>query len=120
MPAPEQSHRNQWAVLWPAVGVDNYGQPVVGDPVEVRVQWSTARREVVQANGSTVALDGTAIVDRVVPVGSHMWLGRLDDFPPDGDTELMETKSFDSTPDIKGRFSFKTVGLMRLHNPGAN
>ncbi len=82
MPHQELGYRRQKAVLWPFDGTsyDNYGQPKIGEPVQLRVRWVTARREVKDAQGNNVALDATAIVDRKITVGSTMALGDIGDW----------------------------------------
>ena len=120
MPAPEVSDRYQDAVLWPANGWDNHGRPTVGTPCGIKVRWLTKRSRVQDAQGNTLMLDATAIVGQRITVGSRMWLGDLDDWLGVGsggtDNELMEVKAYNETPDLKGRFTQKTVGLMRLHS----
>ena len=120
MPAIEQSDRHQKAVLWPANGYDNNGRPTVGSPKEIRVRWLTNQTRVQDAQGNTISIDGTAIVDLKIAVGSQMWLGELEDWLGVGsggtDNEMMEVKTYADTPDIKGRFTMRTVGLMRLHS----
>lgn len=121
MAAMEQSGLQQWAVLFPFTGYDSHGQATVGPGVEVRVRFNTVRREVVDAKGNSIALDGQAVVDRPVRIDSHFWIGRLAAYNagPD-DAELMVVKTYSETPDIKNRFTTKTCGLMRLHSRGTN
>lgn len=121
MPAPERSHRKQAAVLWPANGIDRYGQVTVGSPVEIRVQWSDSKTEALDPQGNKVSLDATVIVNRDVAIGSHMWKGELQDWYGTGsdtttepDTEIMQVKTVNDSPDIRNRSRTRTVGLMRL------
>ena len=122
MPAPEQVDRDQKAVLWPAQGYDNYGRPTVGPPTQVAVRWLTKRSRVLDRQGNSISLDASAVVGQRILVGSRMWLGSLEDWLGIGsgcsDDELMEVKTYGETPDIKNRFTQKTVGLMRLHSKG--
>ncbi len=126
MPQQEISHLRQWAILWPFTGYDSYGQAVVGTPVEIRVRWNTSRTEMLDPQGNTISLDGSAVVKRIIHVGSQMWLGTLEEWYSPGpgsgsgsgaaDDELHEVKAFKDTEDVKGRASTRTVGLMRLRN----
>lgn len=121
MPAQEVAYLDQIAVLWPWTGAyDKHGQPKVGSPVEINVRWNTNRTEMMDPKGNTIKLDGSAIVGQDVPMYSVMWLGRLVNWAgssvSQADTELMEVKAFKSTPDLKARDVFRTVGLMRLKN----
>lgn len=126
MPAPEWSDLYQVAVLWPWTGYDRFGQHMVGPPVEIPVRWNTQRTEQVDAQGNTVTVDGTVIVDRYIDIGSHLWLGTLADWYGVGsssggqsaDDSLCEAKTFNEVPDLKNRFAFRTVGIMRLRQHG--
>ena len=122
MPAPERILRYQTALLWEFSGYDKYGQPTVSAPVEIQVRWNTKRREVVDAKGFIIAYDASAVVDQVIAVGSLMWLGTLEDWNDAGTgsgstsisaDDVFECKNFTLTPDLKNRFSQKTVDLMR-------
>jgi hypothetical protein len=122
MPQPELANRTQRAVLWPMLGYDAYGQATVGPPVEILVRWDTKRRETLDREGNSIALDATAVVDRRIDIGSRMWLGPISEWLGTGSLEedthsgVMEVRSYSETPDIKGRFTFRVVGLMRLHD----
>ncbi len=67
-------------------------------------------------NGNVVAVDSTAKVDRLIPIGSIMRLGRLEDLsgtsgaPPE---DSMYVKAATGTNDMKLRWTHWTVGLMR-------
>lgn len=121
-----QNERNflfQRAVLWPVIGVNRYGENVVGSPVEIAVRWNTNRAERLDPKGNTVTVDGTAIVAQDIAIGSHMWLGTMSEWYGEvgsgsgaGDDELTYVKTFKSTPDVKGRQTAREVGLMRFKN----
>lgn len=122
MPAPEGRHRYQAALLWMQTGVDDLGQYMVASvPVQIRVRWNTNRVEAKDSKGNTVTLDGTAITDRDIAIGSRMALGTLACWNEAGsaeeDTELMEVVVFNATPDIRNRAQMRTAGLMRFRNP---
>ena len=122
MPSPEVDNRYQKAVLFPLVGPDSFGKPTVGPPCEVDVRWNTGRRVILDGKGGEIVLDATAVVLQRIAVGSRMWLGELWEWLGTGssavsqDQELCEVKVYNEVPDVKGRFSQKSVGLMRLHN----
>lgn len=120
MPQQERSFRRQKALLWLATGTDRFGQPTVTTtPVEIKVRWNTNRAERLAPDGTTVTVDGTAVVDQIIPIDSLMWLGTLEEWLGTGsgltDTELCVVKTFRDTPDLKARASFKEAGLMRYH-----
>lgn len=123
MPPLESLGRTQKAVLMSASGADAYGEPLRGTPVEIMVRWNTKRTQMLTSKGEVVALDATAVVGQRIEIGSQMWLGALVDWYGTGsgqtDDELMEVKTYSETPDLKGRNSLKTVGLMRFRNTPA-
>src|SRR5665213_596757 len=111
----------QRAVLFPFVGVyDAFGQPTLGVPVEIPVRWITKRREILDKHGNTIALDASADVAQTIKVDSVIWLGTLANWNGTGsglpDTELMMVKSYDETPDGKGRSLKRNIGMMRYRN----
>jgi hypothetical protein len=121
MPALEVADRYQKAVLMPATGgYDAYGQPVVGEAIEVTVRWVWEKQEVTDPQGNTITIDATAVVDREIPVHSRMWLGEIADWIGTGsgavDNDLCEVRTASRTSDIKNRFVRRTVGLMRFRD----
>lgn len=117
MPQPETSHRFQDAVLWPREGYTDYGEPVLGLPVELRVRWENARRGSLDPQGQTIAIDATVVVDRTVAVDSLMWLGTLEDWYATGssgqDNGLSQVVAFSAIPDLKGRVIRRLCYLRR-------
>lgn len=118
MPQPERSYRRQDAVLWEASGnVDSYGVPLLEAPVDIKVRWNKVRAQARDQAGNPTNIDATVVVDRVVPVGSRMWLGTHEDFlgtgSSGGTTEVMEVVRYEETPDVKARASRKMVYLAR-------
>lgn len=124
MPAPEVSHRYQPATLFPWIGVDRHGKHVVGAPREIIIRFNAARKTVKDGKGNTITLDGTGIVNEVLVIGSRLWLGELAEWYGTGssivsrDQEIYEIATYNDVPDVKTRFSQKTIGVMRLHNKG--
>lgn len=123
MPAFETSGRLQTAVLWRVTGVvDAYGENAVGEPEEIRVRWQRKRLDTLDAFGNQVTLDGLAVVNEEVAVGSRMFLGTLSDWTGTGsgdpDDEVMEVVKVSYTPDLKARNVRRTLGLKRYkHDP---
>lgn len=119
MPQQELAYLTQTAVLWNSTGiVDRFGQIEVGDPIEVPCRWNEGAGEALDAQGNTIALDASVVLDRRVLSGSQMWLGTLaawnagaKDLTPN---YLMEVKTTKVTLDVKGRASFYGVGLVRF------
>jgi hypothetical protein len=107
-------------------GVDAYGQPKVGAPLEIRVRFNRSRREVRRPDGTSVTLDGEAWVDRLIGIDSMLWLSPPTSQQPGQalaywtgtgqtllDDEKMQVTSYDEIPDIKVRFVFRKIGLMK-------
>lgn len=117
MPAPEDTFRYQKAVLFAVTGYDRYNEPTTSDGVEILVRFNTVRRRVLDAKGKQIDLDGQAIVGQRITIGSLLFIGSLSDYVGTGstlqDNELMVVKTYNETPDVKGRLTEKTVGLMR-------
>jgi hypothetical protein len=122
MPVLERSDLKQRAVLWPKVGYDTFGQPAVGPPQEIPVRWSWTHRESIDAQGNTISIDADVVTTFPLVIGSHLWLGTLNDWNlGSGQTnyDMCECKTVPDTPDIKGRVHRYTGQLMRLHDlPG--
>jgi|SRR5579885_122140 hypothetical protein len=140
MPAQELAFLRQRAVVWPFLGYDEYGQPVVDFPIEIPCRWLMKHREVLDPEGNTIALDAEVVVAQHVPMNSWMWKGDLEQWysghgaltrygtgtAPAApaydlgsaafDEELHEVKWRNETPDIKARHSFHKLGLMRIPN----
>lgn len=121
MPPIELQARFEAAVYWAPpqgdVKVDDYGETKVDDPVEIKVQWVTNRRQIEAVFSKTVGIDAMAVVDRDIPIDSKMWLGELADWTGTGsggqDDEVMYVKAFSSQKDIKGRVTRRTVALSK-------
>jgi hypothetical protein len=120
MPHHTQRNRPHDAVLWPAEGIDDYGAPKVGEPVELKVRWENRRTETTDAQGNVIALDATVVVDREIAAGSKMWKGTWDDWYGVGsagsDVGLCEVVMSPEVPDIKGRNVRRVVGLRRFRD----
>lgn len=116
MPSLQSISRNQFAVLWPAMNVDNFSNPVLGQPEEIRVRWETGER---QTGSQTGTVDAIAYVGKTILRGSVMWLGRLANVPtPDVTTEfgsvsLYAVISYNEVPAVKGPNKTQWVELMR-------
>lgn len=114
----------QPALFWAPAQNDQYGQPQVHPPVQIRVRWNTIRREWLDHQGNSVILDADAVVSQKVPIGSLMWLGTLEDWNGVGSgsgsaelgDELCEVKNYTETPDIRNRYRRRTVQLLRYHD----
>lgn len=120
MPSIETDLREQDAVLWPCIGYDSEGQARVSNKsIQLKVRWEEYRTESLDAKGNKIALDVMVVVDRVIPIGSVMWLGTKAQIPGTSlvpTSDLFEVKVRGDIPDIKNRNRRRTVGLMRLND----
>ncbi len=121
MPPLETMDRHQTAVLWPAAGTDEYGQPLTSSPQEISVRWNKNRSEGVDRDGTKITLDATVVTDVEVAFGSLLWLGELADWAGTGsaadpDDDVMVVKTRKTTKDLKGRNTRTTLGLVRFRN----
>jgi len=112
MPVLEESDLHEYAVLWSAGGVDDYGNPTVSAPVEIPCRWLIGMRESLDAEGNIIGVSDTVIVDRAIPIGSILWKGRLKDLPS-SPTDLKQVIEYRETPDVKGRKRRRMVLLSR-------
>lgn len=123
----EDGGLHQRAVLWPVqrradgeVRHDQFGNVMVEDtPIEIPVRWLTTRTDRRDADGTAIALDASAVVDREITVGSRMALGDFEELGllgtalAAGVAELMVVVSYDEAPDIRNRACHREVGLAK-------
>src|SRR5262245_11016079 len=114
MPAFETADRHEDAVLWTVTGTTRNGEPIVGSPEGIRVRWQRENVIISDPLGQPVKLDAFVVVDRAVPVGSLLWLGRLADYNPAANNEIMEVILFKESPDLKARNRRRILGLMKF------
>lgn len=120
MPPFETMDRPQRATYWPRSGVNSLGQPVVGSPVELSVQWDNRSSEQLDRDGNSVMMDATMFSDRALLMNSIVRQGTLAQWQGTGSAivpeQLMEIKTVNITPDIKGRNNVYFYGLMRWND----
>lgn len=118
MPAFEQMDRHDPAVLWLLTGKDRFNEPTRGNPCAIKVNWGPDKRSVRLPDGTSLVIEGTAIVDREIPVGSLIWLGPITEWNEGNvpaDNPIMEVKGYKEDSDLKGRHVLRTVTLAKFH-----
>ena len=116
MPSLQSASRNQAAVLWPATSVDNFGNPVLGAAVQIRVRWETGERSTKEQTGT---VDAVVYVGQVITKGSVLWLGKLADVPTPnvatefGTVSLYSVISYNEVPAVKGSNKTQWIEAMR-------
>jgi hypothetical protein len=121
VPPLEEMDREQDAVLWPWVGTDRHNEPLFADKEDVAVRWVERRTEMRDPQGGVVAVDVTAVVDRVIAPGSRMGLGTVAEYDAMGTGtgatgEVLQVVAYAETADLRGRFARRTVGLARFRD----
>ena len=121
MPPPEEAHRHQDALLWVKVGVDGYGQEIVSAPIELKVRWEFTRRDILDPDGNRVTVDAMVVTNRVISIGSTMWLGTLEEWQLGSgsgglDDEVMQVVVYMQSPDVKNRSTRREVGLSKYRD----
>ena len=109
--------RHQKAVLWPATGYDEYSEVEVSTGVEIDVRWEWGKRDGLDAQGNTITIEATVVVDREIAVGSKMWLGLLANYAA-GET-VLHVVNYKEVPDLKGRKYRRVVELSKLSSAAA-
>lgn len=121
MPPLETDDLLQIAVLWELDSYDTYGKPTVHDPIEIPCRWVDVSEHSKRNVTTSESLDSKVSVDRAVPLGSIMWLGRLSDWTgvrpnPDEDNSVMVVSKYNYTPDIRAREIRRILGLNRFRD----
>jgi hypothetical protein len=119
VPVPEYADLRQFAVWWQAISTNRYGQQVVDPqtvPHEVRCRWVEILKESLDPKRRVVGIDVDLITDFAIPMGSIVWLGKLDDIAPGTvPSPLFEVVTNDSGVDIKARIYRYQYGLKRFN-----
>ena len=115
MPSLEVTGLNDYAVLWAASATDQYGRFKVASSVEIRVRWDGSQVESTDPQNTVQAHSSEVLVDRVIAIDSIMWHGRLRDLP-DSPTGLFKVVGYEAVPDIRNKFTQRTVTLMRYND----
>lgn len=124
MPPFETMDLFQKAVLWERRVVsgrgvvDNYGDVVVENGVELSVRWVWQYGEALSPEGETIRYDVGVVVNQDVQDGSIMWVGGISDLPANLDnlTNLYQVIGRFVTTSINNRFTRRTLMLMRYND----
>ena len=114
--------RKQTAVYWElasndsgGVAYDDYGNPIMGTPVEIKCRWEDVIEEIIDSKGTARISSSTVYVDRDMVAGEILMLGsRTDISDPvnikenDGAYEIMKVGKL---PNIKATEFLRTVYL---------
>ena len=115
MPPIETLNLNQYAILWEASTLDEYGSKTVESPVEIKVRWEHSKGRTTDNESTTIETSIEVYVDRDIDLGSIMRLGRMVDLPDTPDN-LKIVVGFDSIPDLRGKNYQRLVLLEKFSN----
>lgn len=112
----------QKAVYWAFSSLDENGEPIVADPVELSVRWEHGLAQEITPTTNPTAVDATVWVDRDIIPGSMFRNGPMSEIEETGTgtaliddiDEILEVVEFQKVPDIKGKF-FERVVLLRKY-----
>jgi len=115
--------RHDAIFLWPLDGYDRHGQPKIGTPIELYVQWNLDRKEMFDPKGHKITVEAHAVVDRRLEPGGVLWKGTEDEWYGVGsgtgsgdDRELFEIMAYHEIDDVKGRNTLRTIGVARYRS----
>jgi len=104
MPPLETMSRFDDAVLWVKIGNDRQGEPIVAEPVCLKVTANFTSRNSMQADGNVKSSDAQVVVNREIAVDSILWFGRYCDLPSSTEDAVYYTVVDNAkTPDLKHR-----------------
>ncbi len=112
----------QTAVWWPLASMessgsdyDNYGQPIVTDPVEIDVRWEDVSEEFLDKDGVVQLSRARVYVDRDVEVGGVLMLGELTDITdattPKENENAWEIRRVEKLPNLRNTEYLRTCYL---------
>jgi len=96
--------RRQKAVLWPLVGVNDFGKPCFGNPEQVDCRWDDGEEEYVRRDGTKSVSTATMYPDRFIKRGSVVWLGLLKDV-----IYLSDPKKNESAAEVMGTKRYPNI-----------
>jgi len=115
MPSIETTNLNQYAVLWEAGSLDDYGELKVSSPVEIPCRWEYKQEEVSDPLSGTTVSEATVYVNQSIGIGSILWEGALADLPVTP-TNLKRVAAVGRIPDVKGKKTRRFVRLVTYSN----
>jgi len=114
--------RKQTAVYWALDSADSagddfdeFGQPILTDPVEIKCRWDDVNEEFLDAKGAKRLSRAKVYVDRVVDINGVLMLGSLTDVdeskrPIDNDGAY-EIRRLDKNPNLRATETLLTAYL---------
>lgn len=122
MDSVRESEKNQTVVYWAFTGnYDGVGSPITSDtPVELPVRREEYEAEQLSEATNPTAKPITLFTDRLLAIGSLVWLGELSDLPEDEtlvEEEFYRVVDNSTVPDLRARYAEYTAVLVRDNAP---
>jgi len=111
MPSLDSVYLTDLATLRAAIGYDEQGNPVLGEPQELMTRWVDTVKETQDAQNNVSLIEATVTVDRAVQVNSVMRRGSVEAGDGEGWCRVVGRVS---TPDVKGRSRYYTLNLSKF------
>lgn len=97
--------------------MNHQNEPIVAEPVEIRVRFNKKRMESIAPDGTPMVLDGLLVVRNEIPIDSIVWEGRLSEHDILNlavEHEYWQVVTHHNVKDIKGRVTRMEPGLRRF------
>jgi hypothetical protein len=102
----------QTATYWPLSSVNQYNDPVVGEPDEVEVRWEDRIELFIDTmSGDQVQSRSIIYTEEELAVGGYLYLGISDEADPLELEGADLIRRVDMVPDVKGRDKLYKVYL---------
>jgi hypothetical protein len=104
----------QNAIYWAPNGVDQYGDPILELPINIKCRWEDEIEEGLDMSGTETTFTSTVYTDRDVVVGGIIMLGEVADLiaalpPPEEGAHRI--RRFDKLPTLRATQWLRTVKL---------
>lgn len=103
----------QYAVYWPPAGLDNFGKPQYGTPIEIKVRWEDCNTEVLSAEGEKTLSNAKVYANlNDLQVRGMLLLGRLSTITDW--TNPLGNRDFFGTPLARRIIKFEKMGDLKV------
>lgn len=73
--------RKEKAVWWGVTALDEFGQPIFAEPLEIDCRWEDVLKIAINQEGDEFTSSSTVYVDREMVPGDWLWRGELAELP---------------------------------------
>ena len=97
--------RTMSAVYWKFISTNSYGGAILDTPIEIKCRWQDVSIEFIAPGGDTRISRSVVFPDRILVIGSYLWLGKLTEGllieEPLKDKTVFPIIQFQDIPDFK-------------------